>query len=87
MKKKRTVEVDLQSHMVDISSVGEPNEEKDFGNTLGKGAEDLFNRNETCEENKKRKKISPAKERLAKELISTHTLDKADSAHQSNRSR
>ena len=86
MKKKRTVEVDLQSHIVD-ASVGEHNEEKDFGNTLGKGAEELFNRNETCEENKKRKKISPTKERLAKELISTHTLDKADSAYRSNGSR
>ena len=68
-------------------SIGEPNEEKDFGNTLAKGAPDLFSRNETCEQNKKRKKISPARQRVAKELISTHTLDVTDSAHRSNGSR
>ena len=83
---KRMVEVDIQTHMVN-ESIGEQNEDKDFGNTLAKDAPDLFSRNETCEQNKKRKKISPARQRVAKELISTHTLDVTDSAHRSNGSR
>ena len=85
MKKKRTVEVDLQSHLKE--SIGELNEDKDFGNTLVTGAPNLFDRNETCEENKKRKKITPAREKIQKELVSTHTLDVTDSAHRSNGSR